>query len=99
MTGASLRSGGAQRGKSRPVRYSHRPALAWPLGSARLLAQVGQLLLDRGVVAGLHGERRRPAGHVAQVGRVAEQLGERDVGVDEAAALVGAEALDLTPPA
>src|SRR5256885_891217 len=43
------------------------------------LAQVGQLLADRGVVARLHAERRRPARRVPQVARVAEHRRQRDV--------------------
>src|SRR5947209_8359788 len=62
------------------------------------LAQVRQLLLDRGVVARLHAKARRAAGEVAQLAGVAEQLGERDVGVQHAPALVQAGVEDLAAP-
>src|SRR5262245_269296 len=60
--------------------------------------QVGQLLLDRGVVARLHGERRRPARRVAQVAGVAEQLRQRDIRVQLAPPLVHAQVQDLAAP-
>src|SRR5205823_4129520 len=50
--------------------------------------QVGQLLAHRRVVAELHAEAGRAARRPAQVGRVAEQVGQRDLGLDHRAALV-----------
>ena len=46
-------------------------------------------------MARLHAERRRAAGEVAQLARVAEQLRQRDIGVQLAAALVQAGVQDL----
>jgi hypothetical protein len=57
--------------------------------SARL-AQVGQFLLHRGVVARLHAERHHASREVAQLAGVAEQLRQRNVGVDLTAARSGA---------
>ena len=62
-------------------------------------AQVGQLFLHWRVVARLHAERRRAARDIAQVRRVAEQLRERNVRVDLAAALVRREVQDLASTA
>src|SRR5262249_45014539 len=72
------------------------PTLGKPVLARR--PQVGQLLLDRGVMARLHGERRGAAGGAAQVAGIAEERRERHVGVDHTAALVQLGVEDFAAP-